>query len=77
MLEKINWSLIWGIIGGIVFIGSAIGQWVEKKEQENIAKESTAKFESANQEIKKLQRELINQITGGEKLSYTKDKYIS
>ena len=60
IIEKLNWSLILGILAGIIAISAAIAQWSEKKKEEVKANLSEEKADKAQKELKSLQLENLN-----------------
>jgi len=56
-IDNINWSLLFGVLGGVIFVGASIAQWSEKKEEEKRARRSEQNANKAQEELKLLQVE--------------------
>ena len=56
MLNKVNWTLAWGICGGLIVILAAITQWRDSLKQKQAADESKVEQQKATAELQKLQQ---------------------
>jgi hypothetical protein len=55
VLNKMNWSLFFGVLAGIIVIGTAITQWNQKNKEEAKAEANRIKAEDTASKFKQLQ----------------------
>ncbi|SOD99765.1 hypothetical protein [Spirosoma fluviale] len=68
LVEKVNLSLLAGVLAGLIAIVAAVAQWKDKKEEEKEAESNRLKVEAAQKEIKILQLKSLKKTDELEKV---------
>jgi hypothetical protein len=59
-IEKINWTLVFGIFAGLIAVATSLASWSEKKKQARESELNKLRAEKAQADIKTLQLENLN-----------------